>query len=338
MSYFSKVALNDDYGNDIEGTMTNQLKVAESHRLAGGVFNNTIDSNFYTVTNVSGGTTTATGMEAALTLTTTSGSSTSMTTGLLARYMGANMNYFRSVIRLGDTGATSNVRIWGCGDTAPIVDGCFFRLSGTTFSVVARKGSVDTVVNSGSFNGDGTLSGVSYALDTNYHTFEVYYTTKRSMFVIDGTPIHTITATTTPMTNTRHFRPVIQNTNTGVGTAVSIFCTALTISRYGSAVSQAKSSFTTGTQAGVTLKTGPGSLHSLFLCNLVNGNVVTLYDNTAASGTIIWASGTIAIGAGNNAPDMYSVPMDGDGGVQFTVGLTLVVSGGAGCNVLVKYE
>jgi hypothetical protein len=51
MSYWKKIRILDSWGDDIGSTLTDQMMVAESHRLSGGVFNgSTPDTNFY-ITN-----------------------------------------------------------------------------------------------------------------------------------------------------------------------------------------------------------------------------------------------------------------------------------------------
>jgi hypothetical protein len=48
MSYWKKIRILDSWGDDIGSTLTDQMMVAESHRLSGGVFNgSTPDTNFY---------------------------------------------------------------------------------------------------------------------------------------------------------------------------------------------------------------------------------------------------------------------------------------------------
>jgi hypothetical protein len=84
-----------------------------------------------------------------------------------------------------------------------------------------------------------------------------------------------------------------------------------------------------GTTAGTVLKRGAGQIHGLTISQVSNNAVVTIHDNTAASGTVIWTSG--AMGA-NTVP--FNVDLRGS---QFETGLTLVVSG-ANASVVVIYE
>jgi hypothetical protein len=175
-------------------------------------------------------------------------------------------------------------------------------------------------------------SNKAYIMDTNYHTFEIYYTNRRVMFVIDDEPIHTITATTSSLTDTRHFRAFIDSKNTGVGTAVVSKSMVLTINRYGSPTSQPKTYFKQGVTAGVLLKSGVGSLHSIIISGVANNSVITIYDGLSTAGTILWTSGAMT-----NQTVPFDLSFNGSGPSQFENGLFLVVSGAAS-NVFVKYE
>ena len=62
---------------------------------------------------------------------------------------------------------------------------------------------------------------------------------------------------------------------------------------------------------------------------VVDNAQVVLYDNTAASGTILWDSGTMGSQTIPFDINFHSLP--------FSNGLTLVISA-ANCNVLVIYE
>jgi len=327
MADFKSTKITDDYGNEVEATMLNQLKIAESNRLSGGVFNvvtngDAPDTNFWTVTNAAGGTTVVTNSEGIIALTTTSGSSSQIAAKGLARYMGANSNYYRSVLRM-SAGAANNVRQWGSATGANPTDGMYFRLDNTTFSIVTRKAGTDvTSVASGSFNGDGTKASQSYTLDTNYHTYEIYYTNKRCMFIIDSVPIHTVIATTTPFTGTYHLKPYASNINTGVGSACTMGILVQTISRLGVIASQPK--ILNLTSGNTILKIGPGFLHQVDI-NSLDSKVITVYDGTTAGGTLI---GTVDTTKASIGPMLTNIP--------FEVGLYITLSGTT--NITVVYE
>lgn len=75
------------------------------------------------------------------------------------------------------------------------------------------------------------------------------------------------------------------------------------------------------------VKTGTGTLHGLMLNN-VAGGVVTIFDSTTATGTII---ATLTLSAG--VPTFLG-PM----GLQFTTGLTIVTSGSVTNNITAIYQ
>jgi len=103
----------------------------------------------------------------------------------------------------------------------------------------------------------------------------------------------------------------------------------MSIARLGELSSQPTSKFQSGITAGVVLKYGAGNLHGLTISNVTNTSVITLYDNTASSGTIIWSSGSMGAQTQPFDLELHDIP--------FSNGLTLVISGAAS-NVLVAYE
>lgn len=328
-------SIRDSWGDEIGATMIDQLMIAESHRLSGGVFNGTtLDSNFYISTTTANGAATISGNVLDLSVTTDSGSSIKAHTQSLARYIGANMNSFRMIARFGDTGVVNNKRQFGVingngyGVISNFTDGFFFQLSGTTFSIVARTGSSDTVVNSGSFNGDVT----SWTVDTNFHTFEIFYTNKKIQFFIDKIFIHEFIETNSVLSNTRHFKPFGSNINTGITSAAHLYCQVITISLHGSNATQAKTYLQQGTTAGVLLKNGPGAIHLLNVSGVVNNSVVTIYDGTTTGGRVIWTSGTMS-----NQTVPFGLSLDSNGGTPFEDGLYLTITG-ANSNAFIKYE
>jgi len=76
-----------------------------------------------------------------------------------------------------------------------------------------------------------------------------------------------------------------------------------------------------GTTAGVTVKSGAGFLHALTINQPVASSVITLYDNTAASGTVISVVTLPATIVSGPATLTYNV--------SFVTGLELVIATGA---------
>jgi hypothetical protein len=334
MSYFGSTIITDVSTDNAEVTPYGELKVTQVTRLAGEVFNDgIIDSNYYTTTTANGGTATTTASVLSLALTTTSGSSSAITSTNIARYVGFSANVFRSTLRVGDTGAANNVRKWGAMDGVSPVDGYYFQLSGTTFSIVTLNTSTPTVVSSGSFNGPTTggifTAGASntgtVTLDTNFHAFEIVYQSRKAQFFIDGTLIHTVTCTTASLAGTKNLKPTIINANTGVGTAVNIYAESVAIARLGPRESQNLWYHIAGANAGVQLKTGPGTLSQVNV-NSSSAATYSFYDGTSATNPI-----AIISTPNNNSITTFSYDID------FNTGLHVVTTG-ASADCTISYE
>lgn len=76
--------------------------------------------------------------------------------------------------------------------------------------------------------------------------------------------------------------------------------------------------FAVGTTAGTLVKSGGGRLDRVVFSQVVSTAVVTIYDNTMASGTVLFASGALPAITLPTALDF--------GGIPFAIGLTLVVA------------
>lgn len=322
--------LTDEYGFSAEFTPMGETRFAESVRLVGAQFEGTtVDPNFWTATVANSATITQANAQIVLTSGTNSAGSAKFNSVKRARYVGGSAQRFRAAVQLGDTGAADNVRRWGVawGATMPtITDGAYFQLSGTTFSVVTLKGSSPTVVNSGSFN--GTL-GATYTPGTSVVTFEIYWTNSRVYFVVGDEILHTVSASAATWAATVNHHIYLENTNSGNTTSVTLSCRVVTIARLGRFETEPKSYFQVGTTAGVVLKYGPGNIHGISISAVTQNSVVTLYDNTAASGTVLWSSGAMGAQTIPFSIDMHNIP--------FSNGLTLVIAS-ANSSALVAYE
>lgn len=316
----------DRYGFGVENTPTDEMRVITPYRIVGATFTGTVlDPNFWTASLGTGGSATVGGAQLIVsTGDAIANNSVIVSSVKTARYVGGSALRFRSVFRIPDAGVENNTRRIGAFTTT---DGAFLELSGTTFKIVTRKDSVDTAVANGSFNGQ---LGLGIIIDTNVHTWEIYWQNSKVVFTVDDSVIHTVSATTNTWSSRLDLPIRIENTNSGgLQTNVSLNVRTATIHRLGAATTQPTSKYQAGTTAGVVLKYGPGNLHGIAVSGVSNNSVVTLYDNTAASGTILWSSGKM----GANA-----VPFDIDfKGAAFSIGLTLVISG-ANSNAMVIYE
>ena len=76
--------------------------------------------------------------------------------------------------------------------------------------------------------------------------------------------------------------------------------------------------FAVGQSAGYTVKTGAGKLAKVILSQITVNSVLTIYDNTAASGTVLFVSGALPA---------TTLPCTIDfSGLAFSIGLTFVVA------------
>lgn len=315
----------DDSGFVVRYSPDGQQISIPIYRLLGQAFCDTaLDTNFWTASVGTGGTTPETGGALFLSTGTTANNAVSVQSIHVGRFAAATYHLFRSLVRLVDPATANNTRRWGAYTTT---DGTFFEVAGTTFRLVTRKASVDTVVANGSFNGK---YGSTFTIGSDVLVYEIIYDSEYLHFMIDNKKIHTIEAGAATWSSTLHLPVRYENINSGgLATNISMEIRTGSISRLGLPNTQPVSRFQSGTTAGLTLKSGPGNLHSVILSAVLNNSIITLYDNTTATGTILWSSG--ALTASSIA---YNVDFKG---ITFNTGLTLVISG-ANANVAVLYE
>jgi hypothetical protein len=306
----------DHYGFEVENTPTDEMRVVIPYRLVGSSFTGSVvDGNYWIASSGSlSGSVVASGAQVIL----TTGSSTSGSSVLqsfrTARYVGGSSNKYRSVIRLPDTGITGNTRRWGAFSST---DGAFFQLSGTTFSVVTRKTGVDAPISSGSFNGH---FGLSYPLDTNVKTWEIYWTNSKVFFAVGGDLVHTVIASTDTWSDSMNLPVRMENTS---GSGINMNVRVATIYRLGNEVSQPTSYYhAAGTTTGVNLKIGAGNLHSVVFGLCLANCVFTLADSVNAATPVIFTSGARTVNTDPTAIDFKGLP--------FFTGLRLIVSGANG--------
>lgn len=297
------------------------LRVESAKRILGSNFGSTIDTTYtYTTTPVSGGTATATNSVLLLATNTTANGAITIVSKNKARYLAGRANIYRGLHRFGDTGTTNNVREFGVQVDAN--NKMVFRLSATTFSVVLQRAGSETVVTSGSFNGNGLGTGGTYTVDTNFHTFEILYTTSAIRFIIDDVAIHTFKPATTSLIVGTVGTLYASNTNSASSTTSTTLDTlAWSISQLGDSINNPNFYNINAVAETRTLKSGGGTLQSIQIGRNGGANAtLTLYDNTAGSGTIINIFDLSTIAGIGNQP--FGVE-----GVNFFNGLTYVTSG-----------
>jgi hypothetical protein len=320
-------ALKDGYGFQAENTPTGEMRTVQPIKLVGANFiGTTVDTNFWTVTNTNGGTTTQAGGQIILQTNLTANGATAVTSVRRGRYSAGSSMRYRAVIQVGDTGVANNKRRWGIADWATlptITDGAYFQLNGTTFGIATMRGGAETLVTSGSFNGE---LGSVYILDTNVHTFEIYWTNSKVYFVVSDRILHTVSATTTTWANTVTQYIWADNVNSSaVDTNQILYCRVASIARLGTLTNAPVRKYIT-TNTTTVCKYGAGKLHKIMV-NSPTEHTITLYDAVSAvAGT---AFAIITPGGG-------LTPFELDYELDFYTGLTIVTAGSP--NLTIVYE
>lgn len=326
--------LHDQFGWKGQFSPVRDLRVCNPYRLIGTSFvGSTIDSNFWVAINngADSGNTQSTAKVSIASGTANSGYAR-IQSKRTARYVHGHPHIFRARARFTVLAVAECTRRVGAfttsgGPSVTPAEGYWFELSDTgalTLKYVTGSGT-PTSVASGSFNGDVS----QYTMDTNAHTFEIMWTGGGASWFIDDVLIHSVNASTAPLCDPAvAVTAMSENTASGTTSGVVELWSAV-ILRLGRELTQPTSYYhAAGTTAGVVLKRGSGTLHGIGLFSISNTSVVTLYDNTAASGTVLWTSGSMGA---NTAPfDVNALK-----GVPFFIGLTLVVaSANSGCTVV----
>tara|TARA_R110000868_G_scaffold87034_4_gene243656 strand:+ start:5137 stop:6285 length:1149 start_codon:yes stop_codon:yes gene_type:complete len=309
------VRLKDPIGFAGTNTQFGEVKVAKIVRQVGAQFSgSTIDPSFWVATVANSATVVQQNNDVDVSSGTNTAGSARFHSARRARYISGVSNGYRAVVHLSDTGVTGNTRKWGIGFGASmptITDGAYFKLSGTTFSVCTLKGGVETAVDSGSFNGTST----TYTPVNTAITCEIFYAQSSVVFVINNVRIHTVTAASSVWTNVIDLHVYTDSINSGSTTNCAVTLRAAAIRRFGEETSHP--TFRNITTATTTiLKYSSGTLQTILIGNPTN-NAITIYDNTAASGTII----TII------NPGAIATPLCFNLNVPFQNGLTVVTAG-----------
>jgi hypothetical protein len=316
--------MTDHYGFEVENTPTDEMRVATPYRLVGSSFSGSVlDSVYWTESSGStSGSVVPLGSQVTLTTGSFTGGSSVVQSFRVARYVGGASNRFRTVIRLPDIGAAGNTRRWGAFSST---DGAFFQLSGNTFSVVTRKGSSDTAVSSGSFNGN---YGLSYTLDTNVKTWEIYWTNSKVFFTAGGDLLHVVTASSDTWSNAMDLPVRLENSSGSASVLMNV--RVATIYRLGSPLTQPTSYYhAAGQTAGTNLKLKAGNLHAISISSVTSGAILSLVDSVSTTTPVIFTTGAMP----NNTNPFY---IDFKG-LPFFTGLRLIVSA-QNCSATIIYE
>lgn len=294
------------------------LKTITPIRLAGTAFSGmTKDTNFWTETVTGSGSVTQAG-DITLSTGTTADSTVKYETVRKSRKITGKTNQFRSVARNIQAPAADCIRRIGPYDAN---NGFLAQFDGTTFEFRSRKGGVDTVVQNGSFNGNGGAT-IDFGGGISFTRVEIEYTALSAKLTLDGTLIHTIRATTTSLTNTLDLPVTIElineNGNTTNNSYEVLFATIVGLGEL-----KTSNQFKYIDGAATTIcKYGAGTLKRIAVTD-TSGDI-TVYDNTAASGTII----TVIDPSKTSGTIEYNAP--------FNNGLTIVTT--ASTKATIIYE
>jgi hypothetical protein len=156
------------------------------------------------------------------------------------------------------------------------------------------------------------------------NTYEIYVNNKRCYFVINGTLVHTVTATTARYSNTLNFPVRFENTNTGIGTVETLEAWTGTISRMGKSKTEVIYKYIAGA-ATTVCKLTQGKILKVIVSGTA-ANVITIVDNNTGTTPVM-----AVINAQNNVPQYVDFGADG---CPFFTGLSIVTSSAAGVTVI----
>jgi hypothetical protein len=208
-------------------------------------------------------------------------------------------------------------------------NGAWFKLTGSTLSLETCMGGTATPITS--FN--GTL-GSSYTLDTNNHTYEIYWTNFKIYFTIDGLLLHTYTTTNTVWTSTLHLHIYIDNVNSGNTTDTYFEVRNAIIHRMGPNALDTNPSWKNirGQTTGTVLKYGPGILRRvIFNTPSATTSGISMYDSIYGAYNVI---ALIVNTFGNQGMPPYSLDYD----LSFYNGLYVVTPNISGQDLTIVYD
>jgi hypothetical protein len=201
-------------------------------------------------------------------------------TEALGRFISGSHQVFRAGIKITDSGTANNKRRWGAFDAT---SGYFYELDGTTLYAVSRRAATDTRVASSAWSditsfGNGTGGSARY---------EIIYFGNTAIFAVNGETHHRMSGEVggLPRTNGTNFPNRFECNNSGGSTSdVTLVITGTSQQRYGPDNTSPRYKRVTGTTTTV-LKSDSGRFHRMIVGK--GAGTVTIYDNTAASGTVI---------------------------------------------------
>ena len=318
---------NENYGRHVWVNPTNELNSSPVYRLIGTAFDDDgdggdVDSNFWTAAITNAGSVVQDGGIVTLNTNTTAGGTAKLTSAREARFVAGSAQLFVGAFASSAPAAGNTRRIGPYSTT----DGAFAQLAGSIFSLGTRKDSSDTLINSGSFNGN-LGADFTPAADT-YYKLTIELTPLSVDWYTNGKLLHHKAGAN--WSDTLTLPVTMENNNVAVDTENTFKSVGCYIARQGELVTNPTSYYhALGTEAGATLKYGAGTLRGIIVSNCVKLAVITLSDSTTAITPTIW---TFTSGKLFELPTMIDFF-----GLPFSNGLRLYVTAENAC-VTVVYE
>jgi hypothetical protein len=122
-------------------------------------------------------------------------------------------------------------------------------------------------------------------MDTNSHTYEIWWSNSKVWWYIDDVLRHTYTASAAPWTCTHNQQIRLSNKNAGNTNNALLECRVASIYSFGKTETEPKYVHISGAVTAQVLKRDPARLHNVMINTA--GTLVTLYDGTSASAPII---------------------------------------------------
>ena len=253
-----------------------ELAVQAPIRLVGTAFQGTIkDTNFWNETSVSGGVVTQSQGQVILYPSTNAAGSITYTSVRQARYLAGSMNFYRAVVRLPVINDASVSRWWGATDSTYSNGAAFFMLGTNLYTCTMNNGVTTT---------NTSFNVAPFAMDTNVHTYEVWWSNSKVWYYIDDVLRHTYSASSAPWTSTMQFSACQRVTSTGSTNNATMNVRVASIYRFGQEQS-APAFYHISGAATATLKWSAGTLHKVSVN--AAGTLCTLYDGTNGTGNVI---------------------------------------------------
>jgi len=312
----SECHISDQNDRHVRISRQSELLTTPVYRMVGTSFNTYYDTNFWLTGGTNGGTVSFDG-DAQLSSSIASGGTATLNSVRKARFVTGSANLYRGALRLTTLPTSGCTRRTGAYNDD---NGFYLQLSGETLGIGSRKGGVDTVVSSGSFNGDfGSTVDLSETVGTNAFGLKIEYGIQSVDYYVGDTLLHKIPLVDDSFveTLTLPLRTEVINQGSTANNGIIIF--AKSLFRIGELKTNPTWKYFEGNQAEVC-KYSSGTIHSLIIQDS-SGNAA-IYDGIDDTGTLI---ADVDLATGTLVFDL-----------SFNNGLYIETTNGA--NVTVTYE